>query len=55
MRDVDDVANLDRIPVKIIQRARCSVWLGMSYDLFSIFEPESIQVPMLTRLTGTEM
>ena len=51
MRDVEDVANLDRIPVNIIQRARCSIWLAMSYCLFAVFEPESILVPMLQRLT----
>ena len=34
IRDVDDVANLDRIPTNIIQRARCAVWLALVYDLF---------------------
>ena len=34
IRDVDDIANLDRIPSSIIQKARCSVWLALVYDLF---------------------
>lgn len=55
MRDVDDIANLDRIPINIIQRARCSVWLALVYELFQIYEPENIQVPMLTRLTSYSM
>ena len=55
MRDVDDIANLDRIPTNIIQRARCSVWLALVYELFQIYEPENISVPMLTRLTTYSM
>lgn len=55
IRDVNECANLDRMPESILMRARGCVWLAMLYELFSIFEPESINVPFLSRLTSTNM
>jgi len=55
IRDVNECANLDRMPESILMRARGCVWLAILYELFSIFEPESINVPFLSRLTGTNM
>ena len=36
-------------------RARGCIWLAMTYELFSLYEPESINIPMLTRLTSSNM
>lgn len=55
IKDVNEIANLDRLPPNIILKARASVWLALSYELFSIYEPEHINVPMLTRLVRTNM
>jgi len=55
IRDVNDCANLDRLPENILLRARGCVWIAILYELFSTYEPESINVPFLTRLTGTNM
>ena len=55
IKDVNEIANLDRLPANIILRARASVWLALSYELFSIYEPEHINVAMLSRLVKTNM
>lgn len=55
IRDVNDCANLDRIPENILLRARGCVWLAILYELFSVYEPESINIPFLARLTNTNM
>ena len=43
------------MPESILLRGRGCVWLAMMYELFSVYEPESIVVPFLTRLTTTNM
>jgi hypothetical protein len=55
IRDVGECANLDRVPENILMRARGCIWLAMTYELFSLYEPESINIPMLTRLTSSNM
>ena len=54
-RDCNELANLDRMPENILLRARGCLWLAMMYELFAIYEPESIVIPFLTRLTETNM
>ena len=55
IRDTNECANLDRLPETILLRARGCLWLAMLYELFSLLEPESINVPMLTRLSQSNM
>lgn len=55
LKHTNELANLDRMPESILLRGRGCVWLAMMYELFSVYEPESIVVPMLTRLTTTNM
>lgn len=54
-RDVGEVANLDRIPENILMRARGCLWLALTCEIFSLYSPQEIKVPMLARLTQTNM
>ena len=55
IRDVNDCASTVNIPDSILRRARGMVFLAMVYELCSIIDPQTIAIPFLNRICGTNM
>jgi hypothetical protein len=54
-RDVNELLTLLVVPFNNLLRAYSCLWLALIYDVFSVFEPHSIKVPMLDRISGFNM
>ena len=46
---------LQTMPTSTLQCTRSILWLALVYDLFQLFEPQSITQSILTRITSTSL